>query len=585
MGGFLVTQLIVVLALLPGLLLTKKIGKSCPCQRSTIAHPMADDTYYTDMKAVIFCCKDTLLGYQDPGASIQWSFNGEAYSKGWSSSFKADHCSESIMTTSTKISDNGIYSCTITASNGTSETFTMSLSVERNIQHRKPPESIKGSPSTVAQLQDRIALTCESYVGTNDTLKHGVSITWYKYFPNNTIYGFADDLPNVTVTRSIDSSKTSWGTLKEELVISSVHEIHFGRYECRVTNNYGGMSCNISLTEGIPEVQVRILQYKTTVAVVAGLLVVVLVLLLGWCRCGLLISLYCRRKTSSSEDNQYDVFLVHGESTSRWVWSFLLPALEDSFGYKCFLPQRDMCGGDMVAESILEAMEKCRRVVVVMTPCLLDSPWATWATYSGIQTALTSRARILALVHKEQSLKSNSLHPNPFLSVLKVVKKIKLPEEFARDFSEQRPLQPSDIPMQERNNQKTELKLIIPEIDVRNSSSNSLSKSQRFSNMISGSNAASREDLECTKNKPTQVGHTVVFMFEDQGPQDPGSPNSVTPFILSPHPKPHRCSDSSVWQSVSWCFQMICIGDPEEQFWQKLRLHFGPPLHQQAQVH
>ena len=54
----------------------------------------------------------------------------------------------------------------------------------------------------------------------------------------------------------------------------------------------------------------------------------------------------------------------------------------------------------VVAESILESLEKCRRVVVVMTPCLLDSPWATWATYSGIQTALTSRARILALVLK-----------------------------------------------------------------------------------------------------------------------------------------------------------------------------------------
>lgn len=44
--------------------------------------------------------------------------------------------------------------------------------------------------------------------------------------------------------------------------------------------------------------------------------------------------------------HQYDVFLVHGNSVYRWVWSVLLPTLEDTFGYTCFLPQRDMCGGD-----------------------------------------------------------------------------------------------------------------------------------------------------------------------------------------------------------------------------------------------
>ena len=149
-------------------------------------------------------------------------------------------------------------------------------------------------------------------------------------------------------------------------------------------------------------------------------------------------------------------------------------------------------------------------------------------------------------------MKSDSLDSNPFLSVLKVVKKIKLPEEFERELCEQcPPYQPSDIPMQEENHQKTDLKLIIPETKVRNSSSNSLSKSQRLSNMISGSNAASREDLEGGKNKPIEVSPPVVFTFEDHGPQDPGSPNSVTPFIFSPRPKSHRRSDDSVSCSKS----------------------------------
>lgn len=51
-----------------------------------------------------------------------------------------------------------------------------------------------------------------------------------------------------------------------------------------------------------------------------------------------------------------------------------------------------------VAESVLEVLSRCRRVVLVVTPCLLDSSWATWSAYSGIQAALTTPARILAIV-------------------------------------------------------------------------------------------------------------------------------------------------------------------------------------------
>ncbi|MPC41279.1 hypothetical protein E2C01_034867 [Portunus trituberculatus] len=205
MGGFWVTQLTVVLALLPGHLFTK-IGKSCPCQKSSV-YPMVDDSSHTNTERTILCCKDMLLGYKDPGASIQWSFNGEAFSERWPSSFTPGYCDETLTTTSAKLSDSGIYGCTITASNGTVKTFKMSLSVERNINHRTKPESIKGSPSTVAQLEDRITLTCESYVGTNDTNRYGVLMKWRKYLPNNNTHTFVESLPNVTRIRINNSSK------------------------------------------------------------------------------------------------------------------------------------------------------------------------------------------------------------------------------------------------------------------------------------------------------------------------------------------------------------------------------------------
>lgn len=153
---------------------------------------------------------------------------------------------------------------------------------------------------------------------------------------------------------------------------------------------------------------------------------------------------------------------------------------------------------------------------------------------------------------------SGSPDQNPFLSVLKVVRKIKVPEEFAWDAEEESPLQFADTPTQQTNDQKTELKLIIPEINVSTSASNSPPRSQRLSNMITGSNTASREDLDCEKDKTTQVGGPVVFTGEDHRLQDPGSPSSVTPFILPSHCKPYRSSfNSSV--SNSYRSSVDCV--------------------------
>lgn len=55
------------------------------------------------------------------------------------------------------------------------------------------------------------------------------------------------------------------------------------------------------------------LLYKTTVAVVAGLLGVALVLLLVWCRLGLVISLYCRREIAPT-----GIEILHGSGLRQW---------------------------------------------------------------------------------------------------------------------------------------------------------------------------------------------------------------------------------------------------------------------------
>ena len=41
-----------------------------------------------------------------------------------------------------------------------------------------------------------------------------------------------------------------------------------------------------------------------------------------------------------------DVFIIHGESSAEWVMRDLLPCLEDQQQYSCYLPSRDLAGGE-----------------------------------------------------------------------------------------------------------------------------------------------------------------------------------------------------------------------------------------------
>lgn len=151
---------------------------------------------------------------------------------------------------------------------------------------------------------------------------------------------------------------------------------------------------------------------------------------------------------------------------------------------------------------------------------------------------------------QENNFLNDPLEKNPLVNVLKVVRKIRVPEELVWDTWEgEAPLQHTSVPEKEtgvymteleKDRQNTPLKLTIPDIMLNNSMSSS-PRSQRLSNMITGSNAASKEDLG-SEVKKMEVGGSVMFKEKDHELQDPGSPNSVTPFII---PSNYACRPNS----------------------------------------
>ncbi|XP_037780803.1 uncharacterized protein LOC119577163 [Penaeus monodon] len=326
------------------------------------------------------------------------------------------------------------------------------------------------------------------------------------------------------------------------------------------------------------EAERMMLIYRMSAIVVS--VVVAVSVLFSWLvwRLRIVFAVWWQRRTTAplaQDKYNYDVFVIHGETASSWVWGVLVPMLETTYGYACFLPDRDLHGGEMVADTISAVMATCRRVLVVTTPCLPESRWGTWSLHSGIHSTLTSPTRILAL--KLQDMKFESTNAKDILRILKVVKTLTVPSACGlHDDAEIPPEVLATKPQDEnKNDPPAPLQLTIPEVRVEGDWSGS-PKRQRLSNMILGSNNSSRENLDEEKaDKQVSNGGPVIY-DQDDGLEDPGSPCSVTPFIL---PSCSRQQTSKGCASLTWYMRVAFVKDSEEQFWLRLRYYLTPPSH------
>lgn len=569
--------------------LQHRFRDGCPCaslpQKELSVRQLYEEVTST-RRHRLYCCPHILLGfpathYHNNTFNITWTFNGKEYP--WvreTSTFKKTYCElETLETWAAVPIDEGIYSCKVTAANGTSVTRNISLCVNMNEDTFGPPVKSNISGDTERLPGEAVTFTCSAYMGRPSCLNpQQHKIIWEKELHNGS-WVSAGLLRHARPFYSENKDGNMWSSLE----IRRVEVAHFGHYRCTVINQHGNLSLNLTLDRGVSGMTLLAGQYRASLAVLTALVVFLVVSSCVWHRCRMVIALYCRSKTTlpPPDGYQYDVFVVHGESASCWVWSVLLPALEDTCGYTCFLPQRDMCGGDQVIEVVAEAVSRCRRVVVVVTPCLLACPWAAWAMYHGLQAALNAHTRVLALVLKD--LKTTDISDTSgIMGILKLVRKINIP--YCCSWHEDEPSQEVSSKTHEttdedvsnttelsRSTGNSKTKLMIPGDKTSTIRSRSRSpKNQRLSNMLTGNNVAS-------KVIKTGVGGPVIYTEDVHGMQEPGSPCSITPFILPSRGSARTASNNTtLLQSLKECARLLCTGDQEKMFWQTVHYHLGP---------
>lgn len=99
-------------------------------------------------------------------------------------------------------------------------------------------------------------------------------------------------------------------------------------------------------------------------------------------------------------ERQRDVFISYSHSDSAWVTTVLLPRLE-SHGFSVVIDVRDFRAGAFGVEEMQRSIERCRRVLLVLTPTYVQSEWCKFENALAQTLDPGASARKLIPVLKE----------------------------------------------------------------------------------------------------------------------------------------------------------------------------------------
>ncbi|KAG7160912.1 putative interleukin-1 receptor accessory protein-like [Homarus americanus] len=248
----------------------------------------------------IHCCPHSLLGfpvdqYHNHSFNISWKFNGKEFlPKRNGNSFKALLDNMTLKSKHVMVGDEGVYTCTVKDTNGTSVTRNISLCVNANEDTVGNQFSSNVSKGASVLPGESVTFTCSGYTGSISChLPQEHNITWTKKALDGS-WVPVGLLRHVHTSQHEDEDEIMMNHLK----ISKVEEDHYGLYRCTFTNHNGHFMVNGTLLKGVVGKKLVIGQYKAVVLVVTILTVFLVVVCCVCPRSRLVIALYCRGKSA-----------------------------------------------------------------------------------------------------------------------------------------------------------------------------------------------------------------------------------------------------------------------------------------------
>uniref|UniRef100_A0AAY4BVV7 Interleukin-1 receptor accessory protein-like 1 n=1 Tax=Denticeps clupeoides TaxID=299321 RepID=A0AAY4BVV7_9TELE len=283
--------------------------------------------------------------------------------------------------------DIGNYTCEIQFGN-----FVVRRTTELSVTEPEP-NSLRFLSSF--QTGSPVNLTCRAFFGYSGDVSP--LIYWMKGEK------FIEDLDESRVRES--DIKTIREHLGEQevsisLTIDSVQESDLGNYSCYVENGNGRRQANIQLIK-------RELMYTVELAGGLGAILLLLICLVTLYKCYKIELMLFYRNHFGSEDvdgenKDYDAYLSYTKvdpdqwsqetrEEERFALEILPDILEKHYGYKLFIPDRDLIPTGTYIEDVARCVDQSKRLIIVMTPnYVVRRGWSIFELETRLRNMLVS---------------------------------------------------------------------------------------------------------------------------------------------------------------------------------------------------
>ena len=190
---------------------------------------------------------------------------------------------------------------------------------------------------------------------------------------------------------------------------------------CNCENGFTGEHCNeIAKTNAPPtSPPSTVIPDYYWYLIGAGVFLLLLLVTIG---IGLIICLYRKRyyfimrivyklqKFEDDDGREYDAFISYRSSHQEdrhFVVYKLFPKLEQEFGFKLCIDQRDFIPGAVIADNIIEAIQNSRRTILILSPKFCDSEWTQFEYQRAQLESISKHHRIIPIMFKDISQVAN----------------------------------------------------------------------------------------------------------------------------------------------------------------------------------
>ncbi|CAL1543834.1 unnamed protein product [Lymnaea stagnalis] len=207
---------------------------------------------------------------------------------------------------------------------------------------------------------------------------------------------------------------------------------------CNCEAAWTGPLCDVPMVDPVAreskalaqEKKAKILSVALSVAVVIVVLSTIITPIVLWhMRVIFVLKLVYYFKEYEDDDGKlYDAYvsLASTSHAEKFVHAELLPKLE-SLGFKLYLQARDCPAGEVLSETILTAVEKSRRTIMVITPDYVGNEWSRFEYLIAQHETLKLNQRIIPIILEKIDQKDLTVNKS-LKHILQSVKCLQYPQ-------------------------------------------------------------------------------------------------------------------------------------------------------------